>query len=121
MSRLGYYFKPEFLNRLDNVIEFNSLEKADLIQIVDLMIGDLNKMLQENGMHIEVSDEVKAKLIDLGYDAEFGARPLRRTIQEHLEDEIADVLIDTNEAANLTATLSEDGKIQVAVCETVAK
>ncbi|EUJ31980.1 ATP-dependent protease [Listeria floridensis FSL S10-1187] len=121
LSRLGYYFKPEFLNRLDNVIEFNSLEKADLIQIVDLMIGDLNKMLQENGMHIEVSDEVKAKLIDLGYDAEFGARPLRRTIQEHLEDEIADVLIDTNEAANLTATLSEDGKIQVAVCETVAK
>lgn len=121
LSRLGYYFKPEFLNRLDSVIEFNSLEKEDLMQIVDLMIADLNDMLKQNDMHIEVSEDVKQKLIDLGYDAEFGARPLRRTIQEHLEDQIADVMIDSDDASSLTATLDQDGHIQVSVLEHVVK
>lgn len=113
LDRLGYYFKPEFLNRLDSVIEFNSLEKEDLMQIVDLMLQDLNTMLHAQNMEIEVSDAVKEKLIDLGYDAKFGARPLRRTIQEHLEDAIADVLIDKPELSELAASLNDEGKIVV--------
>ncbi|WP_088816239.1 MULTISPECIES: ATP-dependent Clp protease ATP-binding subunit [Listeria] len=113
LDRLGYYFKPEFLNRLDSVIEFNSLEKEDLMQIVSLMLQDLNDMLQTQNMEISVPDDVKAKLIDLGYDAKFGARPLRRTIQEHLEDAIADVLIEQPDVTELIAQLDENGAITI--------
>ncbi|WP_088825422.1 ATP-dependent Clp protease ATP-binding subunit [Listeria goaensis] len=113
LNRLGYYFKPEFLNRLDSVIEFNSLEKEDLMQIVSLMLQDLNDMLQTQNMEISVPDDVKAKLIDLGYDAKFGARPLRRTIQEHLEDAIADVLIEQPDVTELIAQLDENGAITI--------
>ncbi|WP_088809471.1 MULTISPECIES: ATP-dependent Clp protease ATP-binding subunit [unclassified Listeria] len=113
LDRLGYYFKPEFLNRLDSVIEFNSLEKEDLMQIVNLMLQDLNDMLQTQNMEISVPDDVKAKLIDLGYDAKFGARPLRRTIQEHLEDAIADVLIEQPDVTELIAQLDENGAITI--------
>ncbi|MDT0048778.1 ATP-dependent Clp protease ATP-binding subunit [Listeria cossartiae subsp. cayugensis] len=111
LAKLGAYFKPEFLNRLDSVIEFKSLEKDDLVQIIDLMLVDLNAMLAQEGVTIDVSKEVKEQLIELGYDPKFGARPLRRTIQEHLEDAIADSLIDQPEAKNLTATLNEDKEI----------
>lgn len=111
LAKLGAYFKPEFLNRLDSVIEFKSLEKDDLVQIIDLMLVDLNAMLAQEGVTIDVSKEVKEQLIELGYDPKFGARPLRRTIQEHLEDAIADSLIDQPEAKNLTATLNDDKEI----------
>ncbi|MBF2392161.1 ATP-dependent Clp protease ATP-binding subunit [Listeria marthii] len=111
LAKLGAYFKPEFLNRLDSVIEFKSLEKEDLVQIIDLMLVDLNAMLAQEGVTIDVSKEVKEHLIELGYDPKFGARPLRRTIQEHLEDAIADSLIDQPEAKNLTATLNDDKEI----------
>ncbi|MBC2038755.1 ATP-dependent Clp protease ATP-binding subunit [Listeria marthii] len=111
LAKLGAYFKPEFLNRLDSVIEFKSLEKDDLVQIIDLMLVDLNAMLAQEGVTIAVSKEVKEQLIELGYDPKFGARPLRRTIQEHLEDAIADSLIDQPEAKNLTATLNDDKEI----------
>lgn len=111
LAKLGAYFKPEFLNRLDSVIEFKSLEKDDLVQIIDLMLVDLNAMLAQEGVTIDVSKEVKEHLIELGYDPKFGARPLRRTIQEHLEDAIADSLIDQPEAKNLTATLNDDKEI----------
>lgn len=111
LAKLGAYFKPEFLNRLDSVIEFKSLEKDDLVQIIDLMLVDLNTMLAQEGVTIDVSKEVKEQLIELGYDPKFGARPLRRTIQEHLEDAIADSLIDQPEAKNLTATLNDDKEI----------
>ncbi|WP_099223224.1 ATP-dependent Clp protease ATP-binding subunit [Listeria costaricensis] len=113
LSRLGYYFKPEFLNRLDNVIEFKALEKDSLLQIVDLMLADLNKMLHAQDLELDVSAEAKEQLIELGYDAQFGARPLRRTIQEQLEDQIADVLIDQPEVTALKATLDEAHKIVV--------
>ncbi|WP_239256498.1 ATP-dependent Clp protease ATP-binding subunit [Listeria ilorinensis] len=113
LSRLGYYFKPEFLNRLDNVIEFKALEKDSLLQIVDLMLADLNKMLHAQELVLDVSAEVKEQLIELGYDAQFGARPLRRTIQEQLEDQIADVLIDQPEVTALKATLDDQHRIVV--------
>ncbi|EOV5967616.1 ATP-dependent Clp protease ATP-binding subunit, partial [Listeria monocytogenes] len=113
LAKLGAYFKPEFLNRLDSVIEFKSLEKDDLVQIIDLMLVDLNEMLAQEGVTIDVSKEVKEHLIDLGYDPKFGARPLRRTIQEHLEDTIADSLIDQPEAKNLVATLNDNKEITI--------
>ncbi|MBC1391073.1 AAA domain-containing protein [Listeria welshimeri] len=113
LAKLGAYFKPEFLNRLDSVIEFKSLEKDDLVQIIDLMLVDLNTMLKQEGVTIDVSSEVKEHLIKLGYDAKFGARPLRRTIQEHLEDAIADNLIDHPDAKNLLATLNDDKEIVI--------
>ncbi|MBC1344506.1 AAA domain-containing protein [Listeria welshimeri] len=113
LAKLGAYFKPEFLNRLDSVIEFKSLEKDDLVQIIDLMLVDLNTMLKQEGVTIDVSSEVKEHLIKLGYDAKFGARPLRRTIQEHLEDAIADNLIDHPDAKNLLANLNDDKEIVI--------
>ncbi|WP_163652385.1 ATP-dependent Clp protease ATP-binding subunit [Listeria sp. PSOL-1] len=113
LARLGYYFKPEFLNRLDSVIEFHSLSQEDLLVIVDLMLADLNEILANQQIAINVTNEVKSKLIEQGYDAKFGARPLRRTIQEHLEDHIADLLIEKPNATVLEAALDQDGKIQV--------
>ncbi|MBC1365627.1 AAA domain-containing protein [Listeria innocua] len=113
LAKLGAYFKPEFLNRLDSVIEFKSLEKDDLVQIIDLMLVDLNTMLAQEGVTVDVSKEVKEHLIELGYDPKFGARPLRRTIQEHLEDAIADSLIDQPEAKKLNATLNDDKNIVI--------
>ncbi|EFR94356.1 negative regulator of genetic competence ClpC/MecB, partial [Listeria innocua FSL J1-023] len=90
-----------------------SLEKDDLVQIIDLMLIDLNTMLAQEGVTIDVSKEVKEQLIELGYDPKFGARPLRRTIQEHLEDAIADSLIDQPEAKKLNATLNDDKNIVI--------
>nr|AAD17691.1 ATP-dependent protease ClpE [Listeria monocytogenes] len=113
LAKLGAYFKPEFLNRLDSVIEFKSLEKDDLVQIIDLIARDLNEMLAQEGVTIDVSKEVKEHLVDLGYDPKFGARPLRRTIQEHLEDTIADSLIDQPEAKDLVATLNDNKEITI--------
>ncbi|MBC6297272.1 AAA domain-containing protein [Listeria sp. FSL L7-1517] len=119
LAKLGAYFKPEFLNRLDSVIEFKSLEKADLVQIIDLMLVDLNTMLATEDVAIDVSQEVKEHLIELGYDPKFGARPLRRTIQEHLEDVIADKLIDQPEAKKLSATLDDAKNIVISEQATV--
>lgn len=113
LDKLGYFFKPEFLNRLDSVVEFNQLEKDDLLEIVNLMLADLNTMLAEEEVTIDVTDAAKEKLIDLGYDSKFGARPLRRTIQEQLEDNIADILIDEPEAKALQADVDETGNIVV--------
>lgn len=122
MARLAPYFKPEFLNRLDAVIEFNALSKANLLQIVDLMLADMQAVLVENGLSIEISADVKDRLVDLGYDPTMGARPLRRVIQDQLEDQIADFYLDNPDIKQLQAELIDD-EIKVAalhVDETVA-
>ncbi|EIJ81703.1 ATPase AAA-2 domain protein [Bacillus methanolicus PB1] len=108
LDSLGSFFKPEFLNRFDSIIEFKSLEKEDLLKIVDLMLKELNETLEEQGLKIEVSLEVKEKLVELGYIPEFGARPLRRVIQEQLEDKIADFVLDQPDAKELNAVLQDD-------------
>ncbi|UTR09908.1 ATP-dependent Clp protease ATP-binding subunit [Evansella sp. LMS18] len=111
LESLSNYFKPEFLNRFDAIIEFNHLSKDNLVQIVELMLGDLEETLAEQGMTIKVSDEAKEKLAELGYHKAFGARPLRRTIQEQLEDRITDLILDQDgEIKQINITL-EDGKI----------
>lgn len=113
ISKLTNYFKPEFLNRFDDIVEFNALTKADLMKIVGLLIDDVNHMLADRNLHINVPDAVKEKLVDLGFDPKMGARPLRRVIQEHIEDQIADYVLDHAGVTELTAQVDEDGKISV--------
>lgn len=102
---LGQYFKPEFLNRLDDIVEFNPLDKKDLIKIVDLMLANTNEMIKDHGLHINVTDAAKEKLVEEGYNPAMGARPLRRTIQEEIEDKVADYTLDHADAKDLTADL----------------
>ncbi len=108
LQALGNYFKPEFLNRFDSIIEFSSLSKENLVQIVDIMLNELHEMLDAEGITLEVPSEVKEKLAYLGYNPKFGARPLRRAIQEHLEDNIADHMYDEPETKQLKAVLEDD-------------
>lgn len=117
ISKLTNYFKPEFLNRFDDIVEFNALTKDDLMKIVGLMIDDVNNMLADRKLHIEVPDAVKERLVDLGFDPKMGARPLRRVIQEHIEDQIADYVLDHPDATNLVAQVDEAGKITVAATQ----
>lgn len=105
---LSQFFKPEFLNRFDSIIEFRSLDKQELLQIVDLMLIELTETLNEQGLTIEVEAKTKEKLAELGYHPAFGARPLRRVIQEQLEDKIADFILDRPNVKQLVATLEQD-------------
>ncbi|TRZ38894.1 ATP-dependent Clp protease ATP-binding subunit [Niallia circulans] len=108
LQSLGNFFKPEFLNRFDAIVEFKSLEKEHLLKITDLLLADLSDALAEQHISLTVSDEAKEKLVELGTHPDFGARPLRRVIQEHLEDSLADFILDEPGAAELTALLEED-------------
>lgn len=90
MQRLANYFRPEFLNRFDDIVEFQPLSQDDLLKIVDLLLHNMNDNLSENGLHIEVSDSAKKQLVSLGYDPSMGARPLRRVLQDKIADGIAD-------------------------------
>ena len=113
IDKLTNYFKPEFLNRFDDIVQFNALTKEDLMKIVNLMIDDVNGMLKEKGLHITVPEAVDEKLVDLGYDPKMGARPLRRVIQEQIEDRIADYVLDHGGVHQLAAQLDSDGNITV--------
>ncbi|MFB6465698.1 AAA family ATPase [Cytobacillus sp. Hz8] len=108
LQKLGSYFKPEFLNRFDNIIEFKSLEEEHLLQIVDLMLDELKESLKEQYIELTVTDEVKKKLATLGYHPAFGARPLRRVIQEKLEDKIADTIIENPDSKKLQAIIENE-------------
>ena len=108
LERLAPYFKPEFLNRFDGIVEFNALSKDNLLKIVDLMIADMNVAIAEKDLHLTVTDDVKQKIVDLGYNPEMGARPLRRVIQERLEDQIADFYLDNPNVKQLTTKLVDD-------------
>ena len=117
-SSMSQFFKPEFLNRLDDVIEFNELTKDDLIKIVNLMLDEVNNMVKNQGLQITVSDDAKKKLVEEGYNPAMGARPLRRTIQEEIEDKVADYKLDHPAAKNLLANIS-DNKIVISESENV--
>ena len=108
LQSLGNFFKPEFLNRFDSIIEFSVLQKEDLLQIVELMLQDLYKTLHDQNLSLEVSEEAKEKLAELGYNPAFGARPLRRVIQEQLEDGIADFIFEQQEVKNFKAIVEND-------------
>ena len=113
LGELGNFFSPEFMNRFDGIIEFKALSKDNLLQIVELMLADVNKRLSSNNIHLEVTDKVKEKLVDLGYDPKMGARPLRRTIQDHIEDAITDYYLENPSEKDLKAVMTSNGKIQI--------
>lgn len=108
VDKLTKYFKPEFLNRFDDIIEFNALTKENLDQIVSLMLEKVDQTLQENGMSLKVSTKARQKLVELGYDPKMGARPLRRTIQDQIEDKVTDFYLDHPQVKNFYADLSDD-------------
>ncbi len=111
LNQLNNYFTPEFLNRFDGIIEFKALSKEDLLTIVSLMLAEVNGMLQSQQIHVDVSQAAKEKLVDLGYDPAMGARPLRRTIQEQIEDSIAEFYLDNPKIRSLEADLDTEGNI----------
>ena len=100
-------FKPEFLNRIDEIVVFNRLSKDDLRKIVDIMISQLQDVVKDKGISIKITDEVKDFIVEKGYDEKYGARPLRRVIQKYIEDEISDIFImnDLNKVNVLTLQL----------------
>jgi ATP-dependent Clp protease ATP-binding subunit ClpE len=108
LDSLSSYFKPEFLNRFDAIIEFKPLEKEHMLQIVELMLDELKATLKEEGIQVDISQEAKEKLAEIGYHPAFGARPLRRAIQEHVEDQIADLLLDEDEVKQIFITVEND-------------
>ena len=111
-NNMSQFFKPEFLNRLDDVIEFNELTKPDLLKIVDLMLKNTNDMVKDQGLHIDVTQAAKDKLVEDGFNPALGARPLRRTIQEEIEDNVADFKLDHTDSKNLKADVV-DNKIVI--------
>ena len=113
LGELGNFFSPEFMNRFDGIIEFKALSKDNLLQIVELMLADVNKRLSSNNIHLDVTDKVKEKLVDLGYDPKMGARPLRRTIQDHIEDAITDYYLENPSEKDLKAVMTSKGNIQI--------
>lgn len=108
VDKLTKYFKPEFLNRFDDIIEFNALTKENLDQIVELMLEKVDQTLQENGMSLKVSTKARQKLVELGYDPKMGARPLRRTIQDQIEDKVTDFYLDHPQVKDFYADLTDD-------------
>ncbi|WP_373786453.1 ATP-dependent Clp protease ATP-binding subunit [Jeotgalibaca porci] len=117
IDKLGNYFKPEFINRFDAIVEFKSLSREDLTSILTLMMDDVNNALADKEITIKVSDEAKAKLIDLGYNPAMGARPLRRIIQEQIEDRVADYYLDHPSVKNLAFDIDSEGNIEVKQAE----
>lgn len=113
LNQLNNYFTPEFLNRFDGIIEFKALSKENLLSIVSLMLADVNQTLANQKLHIEVPENVQEKLVELGYSATMGARPLRRTIQDNIEDGIAEFYLDHPQVHDLQATLDSEDKIIV--------
>ena len=113
LDQLGNFFTPEFMNRFDGIIEFQPLTKENLLQIVSLMLEDVNRRLSTNGIRLHVTDKVKEKLVDLGYDPKMGARPLRRTIQDQIEDAITDFYLENPNEKDLRAVMTNKGTIQI--------
>ncbi len=112
MKRLAPYFRPEFLNRFNGIVEFSHLTKDDLGKIVDLLLSDVNKTLAKKDITLTVTDDAKAWLIEQGYDEAMGARPLRRVIEREIRDRVTDYYLDHLDAKHLEASLV-DGTIQI--------
>ncbi|MFT8317899.1 MAG: ATP-dependent Clp protease ATP-binding subunit [Sporolactobacillus sp.] len=108
IKQLENYFQPEFLNRFDAIVKFNSLTKENLKAIVDLMLEDIRKVADEKGIKLTVTDAAKQKLAELGYNPEFGARPLRRVLEEKVEDRISDLLLDHEDLKSVAVDLEND-------------
>lgn len=116
MDRLAPFFRPEFLNRFNAIVEFSNLTKENLQEIVDLMLDDVNKTLAKKDITLVVTDQAKGWLIDEGYDEAMGARPLRRVIEQQIRDRVTDFYLDNMDAKHLQADLV-DGKIEISAID----
>ena len=112
MERLKPYFRPEFLNRFNAVIEFSHLSKEDLSKIVDLMLIDVNKTLSKKEIDLAVSDAAKEYMTEEGYDEVMGVRPLRRVVEQQIRDKVTDFHLDNLDAKHLEADM-EDGVLVI--------
>ncbi|MGQ7320166.1 AAA family ATPase [Streptococcus suis] len=112
MERIAPYFRPEFLNRFNAVIEFKHLDKEDLKAIVELLLKQVNNTLAKKGIHLVVTEAAKELLMEEGYDKAMGARPLRRVIESQIRDKVTDFYLDHIEAKNLEADVV-NGTIQI--------
>lgn len=121
LNQLGDFFSPEFMNRFDGIVEFSALSKENLLTIVDLMLDSVNQRLANNGIHFSVTEKVKEKLVDLGYDPKMGARPLRRTIQDYIEDAITDFYLENPNEKDLKAVMTSKGHITIKSAKKVEK
>ena len=120
IKKLTNYFRPEFLNRFNAIVEFHSLIKEDLQKIVDLMLADVNKTLAKKDMDVKVTPTAKKYLIDEGYDKAMGARPLRRVIEREIRDKVTDYYLDHLDAKHLVAEM-KDGKLVIVDAKDAAK
>ena len=112
MDRLKPYFRPEFLNRFNAVIEFSHLSKEDLSKIVDLMLAEVNKTLAKKDIDLTVSDAAKEYMTEEGYDEVMGVRPLRRVVEQQIRDKVTDFHLDNLDAKHLEADM-EDGVLVI--------
>lgn len=114
MKELKNTFRPEFINRVDDIIVFHSLEKEHLEEIVSLMIDDLNARLEDRNVHVELTSDAVTALVDDGYDKEFGARPLSRSIQKNVEDTLSEAILRGEEITGKTVFVDfKDDKFKV--------
>ncbi|MCO4540185.1 ATP-dependent Clp protease, ATP-binding subunit [Streptococcus infantarius subsp. infantarius] len=112
MDRIAPYFRPEFLNRFNAIIEFSRLTKDDLNKIVDLMLAEVSKTIAKKGIDLVVSDDAKQHLIEEGYDEAMGVRPLRRVIEQEIRDKITDFYLDHPDVKHLKADMV-DGELVI--------
>src|SRR5690625_808533 len=108
LETLSDYFKPEFLNRFDAIVSFNELTKENLLAIVDLMLADLQEMIDNNDLKISINEAAKEQLVELGYDPRFGARPLRRVIQDKIEDQLTDLILEEDNVKEAYVSVKND-------------
>ena len=113
MDEVRRMFRPEFLNRIDDIIVFHMLKKEQIGQIVDIMMKTINdRIMEQMKLSVELDDDAKAYIVDKGYDAKYGARPLRRTIQNEIEDELAERILEGKiKAGNRVLVTVKDKKL----------
>ncbi|WP_321778935.1 ATP-dependent Clp protease ATP-binding subunit [Sulfurimonas sp.] len=116
VKELKQYFKPEFLNRLDDIIEFNSLGRGEILKIVDIFFDEIRKKVQQRGIELSITDEAKAYIAEAGFDEDYGARPLKRALYEVVEDKLADLILEgkVDEGSKVEFFMLE-GEIKVSV------
>lgn len=108
-------FAPEFINRLDEIIYFRDLEKEDILKIVELELNKTIKRASELGFNLNISEEMKSHLIEVGYDPQYGARPLKRAIQQWIDDPITEYIIDNNPAKDTEFLVSYNKEKDVSI------
>lgn len=117
LGQLNQFFTPEFLNRFDGIVEFKALSKENLLLILDLMLSEVNEQLARQEIHVDVDNAVKEKLVEFGYNPAMGARPLRRVIQDKIEDQVAECYLDNPNKKHMQSILNDNDEIIVKTVE----